>query len=107
MWETISTENQWEISEDGGLSSFIDFLLFNFTMFVIDIYIRLCSFHFFPTPFDHFSSHPTLRPDPALILTLRLKRRELGRTDSKHLKQVSTVLLSSQSTGITLAVGKV
>ena len=50
----------------------------------------------FPTPFDHFHFHPTLGLDPALILTLRLKRRELGRTDSKHLKQVSTVLLSSQ-----------
>ena len=35
------------------------------------------------------------------------RRREFGRTNSKHLKQVSTVLLSSQSTGITLAVGKV
>ena len=27
----------------------------------------------FPTPFDHFHSHPTLGLDPALILTLRPK----------------------------------
>ena len=63
-------------------------ILFDFTLFVIDIH-QIMLISLFPTPSDHFPSHPTLGPDPALILTLRLKRRELGRTDSKHLKQVS------------------
>ena len=40
---TNSTENQWEISELGRFSCFIDF----FVIFHIVIYIRLCSFHFF------------------------------------------------------------
>ena len=48
------------------------FFLFDFTLFVIDIHhIMLISL--FPTPFDHFHSHPTLGLDPALILTLRHK----------------------------------
>ena len=34
--------------------------------------IRLRSFHFL-TPFYHFHFHPTLRLDPAQILTLRIK----------------------------------
>ena len=46
--------------------------LFDFTLFVIDIYhIMLISL--FPTPFDHFHFHPTLGLDPALILSLRRK----------------------------------
>ena len=51
--------------------------LFDFTLFVIDIYhIMLISL--FPTPFDHFQFHPTLGLDPALILTLRLNQKALG-----------------------------
>ena len=41
----------------------------DFTLFVIDIYIRLCSFHFL-TPFDHFHFHPTSGLGPDLILTV-------------------------------------
>ena len=55
LW-TISTGNQWGLSEVGRLSYFMDYAHFTF-----------------PTPFDHFHSHPTLGLDPALILTLRHK----------------------------------
>ena len=47
--------------------------LFDFTLFVIDIH-HIVLISLFPTPFDHFHFHPTLGLDPALILTLRLKK---------------------------------
>ena len=67
LW-TISTGNQWEISEVGRLSCFIVFL-FDFTFFVIDIH-QIMLISLFPTPFDHFHFHSTLGLDPALTLTL-------------------------------------
>ena len=48
---TISIGNQWEISEVGRFSCFVDLLL-DFTLFVIDIH-QILLISFFPTPFDH------------------------------------------------------
>ena len=52
---TISTENQWQISEVGRLSCFIDF--FYFTLFVIEYIHQIMLISLFPTPFDHFHFH--------------------------------------------------
>ena len=54
LW-TISTGNQWEISEVGRLNCFIDFL-FDFTSFLINIH-QIMLISLFPTPFDHFYFH--------------------------------------------------
>ena len=55
LW-TISTGNQWEISEVGHLSCFINFCLFDFTLFMIDIH-QIMLISLFPTPLDHFHFH--------------------------------------------------
>ena len=68
LW-TISTWNQWKISEVGRLSCLIDFfVLFHI---VCDRYTSDYAHFTFPTPFDHFHFHQTLGLDSALILILR------------------------------------
>ena len=67
-WYILDTsENQWEISEVGRLSCFIEFL-HEFTLFVIDIHHNML-ISLFPTPFHHFHFHGSAGLFSRLLLT--------------------------------------